>query len=149
VNELETAKILAAALKLAESQTKKEVQKLREELDLREAAFAEKLDRIESTEGPSGEKGDRGFIGQTGSQGIQGEQGILGEQGNHQCVGTRMACQPVAPGHPNHIGAWALAHGKLVGLKGKVGEAVPKAQQKKKFRAWMSNHLAVCSRTAP
>jgi hypothetical protein len=81
MNQLETAKILAAALKLAESQTRKEVQKLREELDLREVSFAEKLDKIESTEGPSGEKGDRGFIGQTGSQGVQGEQGILGEQG--------------------------------------------------------------------
>jgi hypothetical protein len=84
MNQLDTAKILAAALKLAESQTKKEVQKLREELDLRETAFAEKLDKIESTEGPSGEKGDRGFIGQTGSQGVQGEKGILGEQGIHR-----------------------------------------------------------------
>ena len=65
MNELDTAKILAAALKLAESQTKKEVQKLREELDLRESAFVEKLDRIESIEGPSGEKGDRGFIDQS------------------------------------------------------------------------------------
>ena len=46
MNQLDTAKILAAALKLAESQTKKEVQKLREELDLRESTFAEKLDRI-------------------------------------------------------------------------------------------------------
>ena len=68
MNELDTAKILATALKLAESQTKKEVQKLREELDLRESTFAEKLDRIQSIKGPSGEKGDRGFIGQTGSQ---------------------------------------------------------------------------------
>ena len=91
MNELDTAKILAAALKLAESQTKKEVQKLREELDVNSSQIFDKLNSLELIEGdrgPIGPRGERGFIGQKGDQGSQGiagnqgEQGIPGEQGD-------------------------------------------------------------------
>ena len=103
---LDTAKILAAALKLAESHTKKEIQKLREDLDLHSDELRENLIEklrdeleiqsaelrqkynslhlIEGDIGPIGPRGDRGFMGATGdrgSQGIQGEQGLSGDKG--------------------------------------------------------------------
>ncbi len=95
MNELDTAKILAAALKLAESQTKKEVQKLREELDVNSSQILDKLNSLELVEGdrgPIGLRGERGFIGQKGDQGLQGitgNEGKQGIQGEHGDVGPQ------------------------------------------------------------
>ena len=92
MNPLESAKILATALKLAESQTKKEVESVREEINLRANELRKELktlehslDLVEGEQGPAGLRGERGHIGQTGKkgdQGIQGLQGIQGEKGD-------------------------------------------------------------------
>ncbi len=86
MKELDTAKLLSAAVKLSETRSTELLHKLRIEL-------LSKLDNIQLVEGPSGQQGikglkgdqgDRGFIGSTGARGergIQGEQGIQGEHG--------------------------------------------------------------------
>ena len=94
MKELDTAKLLSAAVKLSETRSTELLHKLRIEL-------LSKLDNIQLVEGPSGSQGikglkgdtgDRGFIGATGARGergFQGEQGIQGEQGERGIQGEQ------------------------------------------------------------
>ena len=94
MNPLEAAKILSTALKLTESQTKKEFENVREEAKLRSDELRKELktlehsfDLVEGEQGPAGPmgpSGERGYIGQKGEkgdQGIHGERGLQGEKG--------------------------------------------------------------------
>ena len=94
MNPLEAAKILSTALKLTESQTKKEFENVREEAKLRSDELRKELktlehsfDLVEGEQGPAGPmgpSGERGYIGQKGEkgdQGIHGERGLQGERG--------------------------------------------------------------------
>jgi hypothetical protein len=81
--DIDSAKVLATSLQY----TKKEIKKLREELENSPPQTAEV---VEGEQGPQGEQGlqgpqgPRGFLGpqgEEGPEGAQGERGLLGEQG--------------------------------------------------------------------
>jgi len=81
--DIDSAKVLATSLQY----TKKEIKKLREEL---ENSPPQTTEVVEGEQGPQGEQGlqgpqgPRGFLGpqgEEGPEGAQGEKGLLGEQG--------------------------------------------------------------------
>jgi hypothetical protein len=81
--DIDSAKVLATSLQY----TKKEIKKLREEL---ENSPPQTTEVVEGEQGPQGEQGlqgpqgPRGFLGpqgEEGPEGAQGERGLLGEQG--------------------------------------------------------------------
>lgn len=79
MNEVEKAKLLAAALKL----TKSEVKKLREELvSYQQPTLIEGPSGPPGLPGEKGEPGPRGFIGEQGPAGPRGDIGLQGEKGN-------------------------------------------------------------------
>jgi len=92
MNEVEKAKILATSV----SYTKKEIAKLREELDnlKRNGIEANYPTLYESLQGPKGEKGDPGAPGATGPKGEPGDaiivesRGPQGEKGDSADVGN-------------------------------------------------------------
>ena len=78
--DIDSAKVLATSLQY----TKKEIKKLREEL---ENSSPQTTEVVEGEQGPQGEQGlqgPQGFLGpqgEEGPEGAQGERGLLGEQG--------------------------------------------------------------------
>jgi len=89
MNNVETAKILAAALELSKQNTKEQLQKIREDITTREVSLFEKLEIIEGPVGPRGLKGERGSIGAVGPRGPKGERGDIGLQGAQGIQGER------------------------------------------------------------
>jgi hypothetical protein len=130
--DLDSAKVLATSLQY----TKKEIKKLKEELEESLTPTKEVIGEQgpEGPEGPQGLQGDRGFqgprgflgpqgeIGPQGGQGIQGEPGLLGEQGPQGLQGEQGI-----QGEQGSQGEQGLPG--LDGIDGKDGEQGPQGEQ--------------------
>ena len=78
--DIDSAKVLATSLQY----TKKEIKKLREELENSPPQTTEVVEGEQGPQGEQGLQGPRGFLGpqgEEGPEGAQGERGLLGEQG--------------------------------------------------------------------
>ena len=133
--DLDSAKVLATSLQY----TKKEIKKLKEELEESFVPIKEVVgvEGPEGPEGPQGLQGDRGLqgiqgprgflgpqgeIGPQGDQGIQGESGLLGEQGPQGLQGEQGI-----QGEQGPQGEQGLPG--LDGIDGKDGEQGPQGEQ--------------------
>ena len=133
--DLDSAKVLATSLQY----TKKEIKKLKEELEESFVPIKEVVgvEGPEGPEGPQGLQGDRGLqgpqgprgflgpqgeIGPQGDQGIQGEPGLLGEQGPQGLQGEQGI-----QGEQGPQGEQGLPG--LDGIDGKDGEQGPQGEQ--------------------
>ena len=133
--DLDSAKVLATSLQY----TKKEIKKLKEELEESFVPIKEVVgvEGPEGPEGPQGLQGDRGLqgpqgprgflgpqgeIGPQGDQGIQGETGLLGEQGPQGLQGEQGI-----QGEQGTQGEQGLPG--LDGIDGKDGEQGPQGEQ--------------------
>lgn len=75
--------------------TRKEIRKLKEEIDSLKSQPKEKIvEVVEGPQGPPGKDGPRGFIGPKGDQ---GERGLLGEQGPQGNIGPQGEIGPQGP----------------------------------------------------
>ena len=144
--ELEQARLLAAAIKLAKQQSSdlitEEIDSLRESLETQIKAL-EEFRAVPGPSGPQGEigpqgiqgergvrgpQGERGLIGEQGEVGLQGEQGVQGEQGPQGIQGKRgpkgergLLGEQGEIGPQGPIGA--------TGPQGPIGETGPQGEQ--------------------
>ena len=109
--DLDSAKVLATSLQY----TKKEIKKLKEEL---EESFVP-IKEVVGVEGPEGPEGPQGFQGDRGLQGLQGPRGFLGPQGEIGPQGDQ--------GEPGLLGEQGPQG--LQGEQGIQGEQGPQGEQ--------------------
>lgn len=129
--DIDSAKVLATSLQY----TKKEIKKLREEI---ENSPPQAIEVVEGEQGPQGEQGlqgsqgPRGFLGlqgNEGQQGLQGEKGLLGEQGLQGIQGKKgdngeqgIQGKPGLDGHDGVEGQQGIQGEQgIQGIRGKQG----------------------------